>query len=55
MIMVYHHTKFELPSAFHKKYMNVQSCIMSTFISIKIVQLFQQTHPQNVRIEILRK
>ena len=22
---MYHHTKFKLPSAFHKKYMNVQS------------------------------
>ena len=35
--MMYHHTQFELPNAFHKNYMNVQSCIMSAFVSINIV------------------
>ena len=49
---MYLHTKFELPNAFYKNYMNVQSCIMSTFISINIVHLFRQTNPQNAKIEI---
>ena len=48
----YHHTKFELPNAFHKNYMKVQSCIMSTLFSINIVHLFRQTIPQNAKIEI---
>ena len=51
-IMMYHHTKFELTNAFHKNYMNVQICIMSTFISINIVHLFRQTNPENAIIEI---
>ena len=34
--MMYHHTNFNLPSAFRKKYMNVQSCKMSTFMSIML-------------------
>ena len=50
-IMMYHHTKFELPNAFHKNYMNVQSCIMSMFLSFNIVHLFRQTNPQNAKIE----
>ena len=50
--MMYHHTKFELPNAFQKNYMNVQSCMMSTFISINIVHLFRQTNPKNAKIEI---
>ena len=49
---MYYHTKFVLPNAFHKKYMNVEICIMSTFISINIVHLFCQTNPQNPKIEI---
>ena len=41
-IMMYHHTKLELPCAiFHKNYMDDQSCIVSTFMSINIVQLFR--------------
>ena len=48
--MMYHHTI--LPNAFHKNYMNVQSCIMSTFISINIVHFFRQTNPQNAKIKI---
>ena len=43
--MMYHHTKFELPNAFHQIYMNVQSCIMLTFISINVVHLFCQINP----------
>ena len=49
---MYHDTKFELPNAFHKNYMNVQNCIMSMFIPINIVHLFCQTNPQNAKIEI---
>ena len=49
---MYPHTKFELPYAFNKNYMNVQSCIMLTFISINIVQLLRQTNPQQAKIEI---
>ena len=45
-IMMYHHTKFWLPSAFHKKYMNVQSCVMLTFISINIAWLFRPANPK---------
>ena len=48
--MMYHHTK--LPSAFYKKYINIQSCIMSTFMSINIVQLLRQTNPNNTKIVI---
>ena len=48
----YHHTKFKLPIAFHKKYMNVQSCFMSTFISINIARLFRPANPQNAKIII---
>ena len=54
-IMMYHHTEFELPSAFHKNYMNVQNCKMSTFISINFVHLFFRTNPQYVKIGILIK
>ena len=50
--MMYHHTKFELSNAIYKKYMNVQSCIMQTFISVNIVHLFSQTNPENAKIEI---
>ena len=50
--MMYYHTKFELPNAFRKNYMNVQSCIMPTFIFINIVYLLRQTNPQNDKIEI---
>ena len=50
--MMYHHTKFELLIAFHKNYMNVQSCTMSTFISNTIVHLFRQTNPKYAKIEI---
>ena len=53
--MMYHQTKFELPIAFHKNYMNVQSCVMSTFISINIVHLSRQTNPQSAKIEISMK
>ena len=49
---MYHHTKFELPNTFSKNNMNVQSCIMSTFISVNILHLFRQTNPQNAKIEI---
>ena len=51
-IIMYHNTKFDLPNAFHKNHMNVQSCIMSRFISINIVYLFCHTNPQNAKIEI---
>ena len=51
-IMMYHHTKFELPNLSHKNYMNVQSCIMSTFISINTVHLFRQANTQIANIEI---
>ena len=30
--MLYHYNKLDLPSAFHKKYMNVQSCIFSPIL-----------------------
>ena len=51
---MYHHTKLELPNAFHKNYMymNSQSCIMQTFISVIIVPLFSQANPRNAKIEI---
>ena len=42
---MYHHAKFELSNGFHKIYMNVQSCIMSTVININILQLFRQANP----------
>ena len=45
-IMMYHHTKFELSNAFHKSYINVQICIMQTFISVNIVHLFSPANPQ---------
>ena len=32
--------------------MNVQSCFMSTFISINIARLFRQSNPQNAKIII---
>ena len=51
-IMKYHHTKFELPKAIHKIYMNVQSCIMSTIIFISILQFFRQENPLNAKIVI---
>ena len=35
--------------------MNVQSCIMSTFISINIMPLFRQTNPKITKIVILIK
>ena len=56
-IIMYNHNKFELPSAFHKIYMNVQSCIMLTFISTNIVQLFSQTTPkfQNCSFDRIRQ
>ena len=44
--MMYHHTKFEVPNAFHKNYMNIQICIMSTSMSINIVHLFRQLNPK---------
>ena len=44
---MYHHTKFNFPSAFHKKYMNEQSWFMSTFISNYIARLFRPANPQN--------
>ena len=50
-IIMYHHTKFEHPNAFHKNYMNVQSCMMSTFISINNVHFFRQTNPQNAKLK----
>ena len=50
--MIYHHTKFKLPCAFHKKYMNVQICYMSTFISINIARRFRPANPQNAKIII---
>ena len=53
--MMYHHTKFELSNAFHKSYINVQICIMQTFISVNIVHLFSPANPQNAKIEILIK
>ena len=34
----YHHTTFEPPSAFNKKYTIVQSCIMSTYMAIDIME-----------------
>ena len=54
-IMMYHHAKFELPSAFHKKYMNVQSCIMSTLMYIGIEHLFSHINPKNAKIVISLK
>ena len=51
-IMMYHQAKFELPIAFHKNYLNVQSCVMSAFISINIVHIFRQTNPQSAKVEI---
>ena len=54
-IMMYHHIKFQLPDAFHQNYMNVQSCIISTFISINILHLFLQTNFQNAKIAISMK
>ena len=51
MIMMYHHAKFQLPSAFHKKYMNAQSCFMSTFIFINIARLFRPANPQNYNFD----
>ena len=50
---MYHHTKFEPPTALTKMYMNVQSCIMSTIISVNIFQFFRQTNPKNAKIVIL--
>ena len=49
---MYHHTKLDLPNSFNKNYMNVQSYIMSMFISINIEHLFRQTNPQKAKIEI---
>ena len=43
-------SSFELPSVFHKQYMNVQSCIMSTSMSINSGQFFRRTNPQNSEI-----
>ena len=37
------------------KYMNVQSCFMSTFISINIAPLFRPANPQNAKIKIMQK
>ena len=47
--MMYHHTKFKLPCAFHEKYMNVQICIMSTFVPINIVYLFPSNQYQKLK------
>ena len=54
MIIIYHHTKFELPGAFDKIYkiLTVQTCIMSTFMSLNIVQLFHLTNMQDAKILI---
>ena len=39
---MFHRNKFELLYAFHKNYINVQICRMSTFISVNIVHIFRQ-------------
>ena len=55
---MYHHAKFELPSAFNKEYMYVQSCLKSMFISINIVQPFRQANPkicQNCNFDKIRQ
>ena len=44
-----HHTKFEPPNAFHKIYVNVQSCVRSMIIFIKILQIFGQANPKKIR------
>ena len=51
-MVMYHDTKFVAPNAFHNNYMNVQSWMMSTFMSINIVYLLRQTNPQKAKIEI---
>ena len=43
---MFNYTKFPLPNAFQKKYMNVQRCIVSTIMYINILQLFRQTNPK---------
>ena len=49
-IMMYHNTKFELPNAFHKNYMIVQSCVMSTFIDQMMYLMFTMVHSNMVWI-----
>ena len=53
--MMYHHTKFELPNEFHNNYVNAQSCIISTFISINIVRLFFQANPKMPKLKFRQK
>ena len=52
---MYLHTKFEPPNAINEIYVNVQSCIRSTIIFIKILQLLGQANPKNAEIVISTK